>query len=72
MTLHWLGSSFKCCRKGSRYEEDSAPGYGTYNCRFCDLNLDDMGTGEDMHSADCLIRTLRSVLAATEGKKGVK
>lgn len=46
--------------------------YGTYNCRFCDLNLDDMGTGEDMHSADCLIRTLRSVLAATEGKKGVK
>ena len=31
---------------------------GNTNCRFCDNNLDDLGTFEDMHNESCIIHDL--------------
>lgn len=35
---------------------------GTTNCRFCDNNMDDEGTYQDMHAPDCIIHELLAVL----------
>ena len=40
---------------------------GTKNCRFCDHNTDHEGTYEDMHAPDCMIHSLRTLLAKVEG-----
>lgn len=37
-------------------------GYGT-NCRFCDNNLDHLGTFKNMHAPDYVANVVRSALA---------
>jgi hypothetical protein len=41
---------------------------GTTNCRHCDINMDDLGTGDDMHAANCVIREITAAIADAKGK----
>lgn len=33
------------------------------NCRHCDRDMDDEGTGNDMHAGECVIGKLRFAIA---------
>lgn len=41
---------------------------GTMNCRYCDNNMDDLGTGRELHDDDCPIVAARTALAAHRSK----
>lgn len=37
------------------------------NCRFCDENMDHLGTYQDTHSEDCIVRKIRTAVAKAKG-----
>lgn len=39
---------------------------GNTNCRFCDNDMDDEGTSEDMHDEDCVIHAVRKALKSAK------
>lgn len=43
-------------------------GDGGENCRFCDANMDDEGTGLDMHDDDCVVHVARAAIAKARGE----